>query len=60
MIIDQNNKLFFKSNPFMLVAGQLYKMGINQVLRRCVSEHEEQVVLVEAPHQGVIEGHFSR
>ena len=42
----------------MVIAGQLYKMGIDQVMRRCVRPHEQEAVLKEA-HQGVCGGHFS-
>ena len=43
----------------MVIVGQLYKMGIDQVMHRCVRSHEQEVVLKEA-HQGVCGGHFSR
>lgn len=33
-------------------------MGIDQVMRRCVRPHEQEVVLKEA-HHGICEGHFS-
>ena len=55
---DQRKRLALRSRTFMVIAGQLYKMGIDQVMRRCVRPHEQEAVLAEA-HQGVCGGHFS-
>jgi hypothetical protein len=43
---------------FSLIAGQLYKMGPNEVLRRCVMEVEIPLILVEA-HEGIAGGHYT-
>jgi hypothetical protein len=39
------------------IAGHLYKMGINNILRSCVLEHERPIILVEA-HEGIAGGHY--
>ena len=38
--------------------GQLYKLGPNEILHRCVSDHERQWVMAEA-HAGVSRGHYA-
>ena len=55
---DQRKRLALRSHTFMMIVGQLYMMGIDQVMRRCVRPHEQEAVLREA-HQGVSGGHFS-
>ena len=44
---------------YMLIAGQLYKMGPNEILRRCVFDHERHWVMSEA-HVDVAGVHFTR
>ena len=39
--------------------GQLHKLGPNEILRRCVFDHERQWVMVEV-HAGVSGGHYAR
>ena len=56
---DKKKKLALKSRSFMIIAGVLYKRGIDQVIRRCVPDFEKTIVLKEA-HQGIAGGHFSR
>lgn len=55
---DKRKKLALKSRTFMVIAGVLYKRGIDQVIRRCVPDFEQVIVLKEA-HQGIAGGHFS-
>jgi hypothetical protein len=43
---------------FSLIAGQLYKLGPNEILRRCVMETERPLILAEA-HEGIAEGHYA-
>lgn len=38
--------------PYQLVKGYLYKMGRDEILRRCVLEHEHKVVIAEV-HGGI-------
>jgi hypothetical protein len=32
---------------YKIIAGHLYKMGANRILRRCVLEHERPRILVD-------------
>jgi hypothetical protein len=41
-----------------LIAGHLYKMGTDRILRRCVLEHEIPRILAEA-HEGRAGGHYA-
>ena len=38
---------------YQLIVGQLYKAGVNGILRRCILEHERKVILYES-HEGVM------
>jgi hypothetical protein len=40
-----------------LIGGQLYKMGPDDILRRCVMEVERPIILKEA-HEGIVGGHY--
>jgi hypothetical protein len=33
---------------FSLIVGKLYKMGLDEILRRCVMEAERPLILAEA------------
>ena len=46
-----------KAAPYSLINGFLYKMGLDDILRRCVLEHERNNIMHEA-HYGPTEGHF--
>lgn len=48
MSSGERRKLVLKSKTFQLINGLLYKMGPNQILRRCVMEEEILSVLKEA------------
>ena len=53
---DKKRRLALRSRDFTIIAGQLYKRGIDQICRRCVPEHEKNGILMEA-HQGIAGGH---
>jgi hypothetical protein len=38
---------------YQLIAGHLYKLGVNGILHRCMLEHECDMVLYEA-HEGIV------
>jgi hypothetical protein len=42
---------------FSLINGKLYKMGPDEILRRCVIEVERPSILVES-HKGITGGHY--
>ena len=48
--------LAMKAAPYSLINGFLYKMGLDDILRRCVLEHEINNIMHEA-HYGPTEGH---
>ena len=41
----------------MLIVGQLYKLGPDEILRRCAFEHERQWVMAKA-YAGILGGHY--
>ena len=43
--------LAMKAAPYSLINGFLYKMGLDDILRRCVLEHEINNIMYEA-HYG--------
>ena len=40
-----------------MIAGQLYKLGLDDILRRCVLPHEQGDILEES-HAGAVGGHY--
>jgi hypothetical protein len=56
--IPQKKQLVVRAINFSLIAGQLYKMGPDEILRRCVMEAERPVILEES-HEGIIGGHYA-
>jgi hypothetical protein len=54
---NKKKVLALKVAPFTIINGYLYKMGIDDVLRRCVPEHERDDIINEA-HAGEVGGHF--
>lgn len=55
-LTDKRRLLALRSIYFTIIAGQLYKKGLDQIIGRCVLEHEKQGVLQEA-HKGNTRGH---
>ena len=53
----QKKQLVVKAADFTLIVGQLYKIGPDEVLRRCVMPHEKEAIIREA-HSGATRGHF--
>ena len=49
----QKKQLVVRVANFQLIVGQLQKMGPDEILCRCVLEHERPMILNEA-HDGVI------
>jgi len=46
-----------RAADYQLIAGNLYKMGTDNILRRCVLEHERPRILIES-HEGIIGGYY--
>ena len=55
---DHRRRLALRSRPYSVIAGFLYKRGIDGIVRRCVPEGEQDSVLQEA-HSRTTGGHFS-
>ena len=47
-----------KSTPFTWIGGNLFKLGLDQILRRCVREEEVFHILL-THHDGPCGGHFA-
>jgi hypothetical protein len=47
-----------RSVYYQLIAGHLYKLGAENILRRCVMEHECPIILEKA-HGGIVGGHYA-
>jgi len=56
--IAQKKQLAVRVSDYQLIAGQLYKLGPNEILRRCVVDHEKALILEEA-HAGIAGGHYA-
>lgn len=46
------------ATDYQLIAGQLYKLGLDNILRLCALDHERPDILWEC-HSGVAGGHVS-
>ena len=55
---SQKKQLVIRAAYFQLIAGQLYKMGPNEILRRYVLPHEQGRTLIKA-HEVVAGGHYA-
>jgi hypothetical protein len=56
--IAQKKNLVVRVVDYQIVAGNLYKIGANNILRRCVMEHERPIILAEA-HEGIVGGYYA-
>jgi hypothetical protein len=56
--VIQKKQLVVHAADFSLIVVQLYKMGPDEILRRCVMEAERPLILVEA-HEGITGGHYA-
>ena len=48
-------QLVVKASDFQLIVGQLYKHGLDEILRRCILPHEQGPIVKEA-HAGIAGG----
>ncbi|MCO5609650.1 hypothetical protein L7F22_063880 [Adiantum nelumboides] len=55
---DVARRLIKECEPYSLIARTLYKLGKDDILKRCARENEYLYILQEA-HMGVAGGHFS-
>ena len=52
MSMKKKQILAMKYASYSLINGFLYKMGLDEVLRRCVLEHERENIMHEAHYGG--------
>ena len=57
MSMKKKQILAMKAAPYSIINGFLYKMGLADILRRCVLEHEINNIMHEA-HYRPTGGHF--
>jgi hypothetical protein len=57
--IPEKKQLVVCAIYFSLITRQLYKMGLDEILRRCVLEEERPWILTEA-HASIVGGHYAR
>jgi hypothetical protein len=55
--ISQKKKLVVRIADFSLIVGQPYKIGPNEILRRCIMETKHLMILVE-DHEGITCRHY--
>jgi hypothetical protein len=55
--IAQKKNLVVIAAGYQFIAGYLYKMGTDNILRRCVLEHEKPIILEEA-NEGIVGGNY--
>ena len=56
--MQQKKQLVVHATDFTLIAGQLYKLGLDKILRIYVLEHEQRRILEEA-HARVVGGNYA-
>jgi hypothetical protein len=56
MTVEQKKQLVVKEENYHLIVGNLYKLGVDGILRRCVLEHERPMILTKV-HEGIVGGH---
>jgi hypothetical protein len=56
--VSQKKQLVVRTAKFSLIAGHIYNMGPNEILRRCVMEAEQPLILIES-HEGIAEGDYA-
>jgi hypothetical protein len=54
----QKKNMVVRAADYQLIVGHLYKMGVNNILRRCVLEHEIPIILAKS-HEGITGGHYA-
>jgi hypothetical protein len=55
--VAQKKNLVVRVAYYQFIVGHLYKLGANNILRRCVMEHERPIILAKE-HEGIVGGHY--
>jgi hypothetical protein len=58
MTTVQKKQLVVKATNYQLIAGNMYKLRADGILRQCVLAHERPMILTEA-HEGIVGGHYA-
>jgi 6-phosphogluconolactonase (cycloisomerase 2 family) len=58
MTVVQKKQLVVKATYYQLIAVNVYKLGVDGLLRQCMLEHERPVILLES-HEGIAGGHYA-
>jgi hypothetical protein len=53
----KKKNLVVRALDYQLIAGHFYKLGEDNILRRCVMEHEIPIILAEA-HERIVGEHY--
>jgi hypothetical protein len=56
--VIQKKQLVVRVADFQIIAGQLYNIGPDEILRRCVIDSERPLILAEA-HEGITIGNYA-
>ncbi|KAH9301711.1 hypothetical protein KI387_013294, partial [Taxus chinensis] len=54
----ERKELAIHATPYMLIGGELYKLGRDEVLCRCMLEHDHIAIMEEA-HGGIVKGNYA-
>jgi hypothetical protein len=57
MTVAHKKQLVVKATNYQLIVENLYKLGADGILRRCVLENKRPMILSEA-HKGIERGHY--
>jgi hypothetical protein len=58
IIVAQKKQVVVKATDYQLISGNLYKMGVDGILRHCVLEHKRPIILEEV-HDVIVGGHYA-
>jgi hypothetical protein len=56
--MPKKKHLVVRAADFSLIVSQLYNMGPNEILRKCLMEAEHPLILAES-HEGIAGGHYA-
>ncbi|KAH9313480.1 hypothetical protein KI387_044599, partial [Taxus chinensis] len=54
----EKKKLDIRIAPYMLISGDLYKMGHDEIICQCMLEHE-RIIIMEEAHGGIARAHYT-
>jgi hypothetical protein len=56
-VAKKKKQLVVRTADYQLIAGHLYKLGADVILKRSVMDHERSMVLAKA-HEGITRGKY--